>query len=1398
MTDNFTPPSMDWSSPGDIHKRFKLFKQKCELIFDGPLEKSSEQKKVRFLLLWIGDKGLEIYNTATWAAEGDELKLAPVFQHLEAYTKPKSNHILARFQLRSLKQDDMSLEEFITKARSLIDDGGYDQQFKDETLRDTLVFGINSDKVRKQAISLGNKLTLQQVYDLAKTEESTRAQMKIITQNSEIDNKETHSIRSKRSSSKPQEARKWRENENRHSESTSKQKPRKFKFKFNGCFRCGGNHEKHAPCPALNANCKFCKKKGHFFKVCMKRKIKQLHHIVDDPSYEGQDIHMNSDNITEYTSNSYTYEEEGASDDEPITVILGAISTVNENTVHNINTHQSRIYKQVKLNDTCDLNMKIDTGADTCILTTDDLQMLPISINLEPSDSILKGYGGSQIQNLGVTTLKVTYNSKSIETKFNVVEAPGNPSMIGCKQAQDLGIVTVNIDHLNSNNGQAQQAAQKGKLSESIVKEEFKDCFDKVGRFPGESYHIKLIDNPKPVIHPPRTVPVHILPLYKAELEKMIKDDIITEVTEPTEWVNSIVCNITTTEGGKQKVRLCLDPKDLNESIRREHYYSRTIEEILPQLHGKQYFSVADTRKGYWHVELDHESSLLCTFNTPFGRYRFKRLPFGVNVSQDIFQRKLDEVYKDIPNVNGIADDIIIAGSTQQEHDQAFLNMLEATRKNNVSLNSDKLQFKQQSVNFYGHTLTSEGIKPSANKLEAIRNIQTPNDAKELLSILGMITYLNRYSTKLAELTAPLRELTKKNTHFRWEQRHQDALDRIKEELCSVPIMSYYDPDPNTTTILQCDASQEGLGAWIRQIDSDGNERIIAMSSRTLTDTEKRYSNIERECLAVTYGLEKFEYYLMGRKTIVETDHSPLEQIFKKNIAEAPGRLQRLLLRCLRFNVQVKYKPGKTIPVADALSRVCFDSKLPTDEQRKEIHFVTDMPCPIDINVVKQATAQDPQLVKLKNIVFKGWPTHRKECPQELLDFWNFRCDIVLEDGLILKGNRIIIPSSLRKQVLDAIHHGHQGETKCILLAREAVFWPSISNEIRQVIKECEICNKYQPAQARLPIMQPDLPTRPWEKLGTDIFEFNGSKYLMIVDYYSRFPVIRLIANMTANTICNHFQQVLSEYGLPSHIHADFGTQYISKEFREKCENSGIKLTFSSPYHHQANSVAERAIGTCKSLWKKAIEDKQCPYTAMWMYRITPFSSTIPSPYELLYGRKPRMLIPSSNHVLQSSHPHNDDHKEANRIFQEKQAEYYNKKARKSDAKPLLVKEPVYVYNTHKRTWDKGLIACKRNPDSEPRTYVVEMNGKLYQRTREHLRPRPNQPKDPERTLYKETQPAPDVHHQPPASAQEQPQSKSIQDVPTCDLRSKEQNNPTLNHTSRYGRVIKAPIRLSL
>ena len=164
------------------------------------------------------------------------------------------------------------------------------------------------------------------------------------------------------------------------------------------------------------------------------------------------------------------------------------------------------------------------------------------------------------------------------------------------------------------------------------------------------------------------------------------------------------------------------------------------------------------------------------------------------------------------------------------------------------------------------------------------------------------------------------------------------------------------------------------------------------------------------------------------------------------------------------------------------------------------INFIEGVKYDISHAKIRQETEKDPAYSVLKAYVYKGWPNTRRDCPEELWEYWNFRCELTLSDGIVTKGDRLVIPKSLRQDILKKLHVGHQGETKCILLARESVFWPGISNDIKTMVQHCTACVQHQHAQPKMPILQPDLPTRPWSKLGTDIFEYKGSHFLLIVD----------------------------------------------------------------------------------------------------------------------------------------------------------------------------------------------------------------------------------------------------------------------------------------------------------
>ena len=311
-------------------------------------------------------------------------------------------------------------------------------------------------------------------------------------------------------------------------------------------------------------------------------------------------------------------------------------------------------------------------------------------------------------------------------------------------------------------------------LTKQDILSQYSGCFEGIRHFPGDLYKFHLKPDYKPAQHAPRKVPVHLETAFKEEIESLVKQGILEEVKEHTDWVNSYV--IVEKDTGnhhspnhtvKKKLRICLDPRDLNEALEREPYHTRSVEEITAKLQGMTVFTIVDFKKGYWMVVLHPDSRKLTCMALPFGRFQWTHLPMGTVVAQDIFQSKLDAIFIGMEGVTGIADDMIIAGKDEMEHNRNFLAFMEKCMENNLTLNSEKIQFKQSQVSFYGHIWSKHGISPDPKKIQALKHMEFPPDKETMRSFLGMINYLNRYSALSAHLGASLSALTHQATDYK-------------------------------------------------------------------------------------------------------------------------------------------------------------------------------------------------------------------------------------------------------------------------------------------------------------------------------------------------------------------------------------------------------------------------------------------------------------------------------------------------------------------------------------------------------------------------------------------------------------------------------------------------------
>ena len=555
--------------------------------------------------------------------------------------------------------------------------------------------------------------------------------------------------------------------------------------------------------------------------------------------------------------------------------------------------------------------------------------------------------------------------------------------------------------------------------------------------------------------------------------------------------------SLVVVEKPNKSVRLCLDPRELNKSILREHFPMKTVEEVAAKVKNAKIYSVLDASNGYWQIRLTKDSQKYTTFNSPFGRYKYLRLPFGIKSSSEVFQRTISQILENIDGCEVIADDILIWGQDKEEHNSRLCAVLERIRQANMKLNRDKCKIGLSEVAYVGHTFRPDGLKPSSEKLRAIMGIPEPQNRTELQRFMGTVNYLGKFIPNLSGINQPLRQLLQKDIAWHWEEAQQQSFDELKRAITSAPVLAYYDEKEDI--VLSVDSSKDALGACILQ-----NGHPIAYASKSLNKCEQNYAQIEKEMAAIVFGATKFHEYIYAKGPIhVETDHRPLESIFKKPLSQMSPRIQRMMLKVQKYNLKVQYKSGRELYIADMLSRACI-SKDETSicDEKYSMFSIENLPCSQSkLSELKEETLKDMELNILKDTVSRGWPENKRQINPGITQYWNFRDEISYFDGLLLKGEKVIVPRSMQKAIIEQIHQkSHLGINKCINRLKDVFFWSGMSAQIKDIISQCSICFELRGAQQKEPMLPHEIPTKPWEICATDLFELDKDIYIVIAD----------------------------------------------------------------------------------------------------------------------------------------------------------------------------------------------------------------------------------------------------------------------------------------------------------
>lgn len=731
--------------------------------------------------------------------------------------------------------------------------------------------------------------------------------------------------------------------------------------------------------------------------------------------------------------------------------------------------------------------------------------------------------------------------------------------------------------------------------------------------------HSILLKSSNIVRTPPRRLPLAYAPKVSEMLQEYEELGLIKRSESP--FCSPVV--IVPKKDGT--LRMCCDYRRLNDITVPDSGPIPTFEEIRDALQGGKIFSKVDLRSGYWQMGLTSDSEEMTAFSPgpQYGLWQWTVLPFGLRNAPSSFHREIRKAFHDFKFVLSYIDDLFIFSGSKDEHLTHLEMFFQRCSELNLTLNSKKCTFLVPEIEVLGHMIGCDSVRISPSKLDTIQNWPTPTNKKQLQSFLGLCNYSSRFVRNYTDFTAPLYALTNKGVDFQWTDRSEFCFQTLKRQFSDEICLAL--PDISKKFVVYTDASNVAISGVITQ-----EGRPIEFCSKILTQSQKRYSTIQRECLAIVFTLKKFRHFLLGTSFTIMSDHKPLIWLREQRL---DGMLGRWAIALQEFDFDIMHIDGKSNILADAVSRQ-FVNALEVDP------FISN-------ETLKEEQSED---LILKYVSCSLLDNSNVLCLPDTISPWlrkrwkQLFAQLSVVDGIIVRTFKPsptdhlhqvpIIPLSLQNEVIrlchDPPHCGHLGIEKTLARILHVAYWPGIRRSVTDYVGNCKSCKEIKSVVTRLPAQQiVSAATAPGQLVTADILKLprdNGfSAILLLVDAFSKYPVAFKLRNELASSLVPHFIQYFSMFGIPQRILTDQGTNFESNLLNDVFQFYGVKKLRTSPYHPQTDGETERMNRTILEMLRHYSRNgKWVQYLDLVLqaYRSSCNSVTKHSPALLFLGRE--------------------------------------------------------------------------------------------------------------------------------------------------------------------------------